>query len=260
MTELPTVTGAFPTVAPPGVQLTSARPAPAPVGAWRTARVREVSHPHPNGVKLLLDVPDRIDHLPGQHYVVRLRAEDGYTAQRSYSIASAPHEPGIELFVERLADGEVSGFLADVVTAGDTLEVRGPIGGWFVWRGDTPALGVAGGSGVVPMVSMLRQALHLGTLPLLEMAVSARTYPELPYADELVAAGAIVALTRSSDPAVDRTAGRLTAADVLPLITPDQTAFVCGSAGFAEAASTLLVAAGMPSTSIRVERFGATGG
>ena len=231
----------------------------APAGAWRTATVREVSHPHPTGVRLLLDVPDRIDHLPGQHYVVRLRAEDGYTAQRSYSIASAPHEPGIELFVERLPDGEVSGFLADVVVAGDTLEVRGPIGGWFVWRGDTPALGVAGGSGVVPMVSMLRHAVHLGTRPLLQMAVSARTYPELPYGAELLAGGAIVALTRGTDPVVGRSAGRLTAADVLPLITPDQTGFVCGSAGFAEAASSLLVAAGMSPQAIRVERFGATG-
>lgn len=230
-----------------------------PAGAWRTATVREVSHPHPNGVRLLLDVPHRIDHLPGQHYVVRLRAEDGYTAQRSYSIVSAPHEPGIELFVERLEDGEVSGFLADVVMAGDSLEVRGPIGGWFIWRGDTPAIGVAGGSGVVPMVSMLRHAIYQGTLPLLKMAVSARTWAELPYGSELLAGGAIVALTRGTDPAVGRTAGRLTAADVLPLIRPGQTAFVCGSAGFADAASMLLVQAGMQTDTIRVERFGATG-
>ena len=230
-----------------------------PAGAWRMAKVREVSHPHPNGVRLLLDVPDRIDHLPGQHYVVRLRAADGYTAQRSYSIVSAPHEPGIELFVERLEEGEVSGFLADVVLAGDSLEVRGPIGGWFVWRGDTPALGVAGGSGVVPMVSMMRHAIHRNALPLLQLAVSARTYADLPYGAELLAGGAIVALTRGSHRAVGRAAGRLTAADVLPLITPDQTAYVCGSAGFAEAASTLLVEAGMSPKSVRVERFGPTG-
>ena len=237
---------------------TAAGPA-VPAGAWRTATVREVSHPFSIGVRLLLDVPDRIAHLPGQHYVVRLRAEDGYTAQRSYSIVSAPHEPGIELFVERLTDGEVSGFLADVVTAGDALEVRGPIGGWFVWRGDTPALGVAGGSGVVPMVSMLRHAAHLGMLTLLKLAVSARTYEDLPYGAELLAGGAVVALTRAAHPAVDRTAGRLTAADVLPLITPQQTGFVCGSASFAEGASTLLVEAGMSPRAIRLERFGPTG-
>jgi ferredoxin-NADP reductase len=218
-----------------------------------------VSHPNPIGVRLLLDVPDRINHLPGQHYVVRLRADDGYTAQRSYSVASAPHEPDIELFVERLEDGEVSGFLADVVQAGDQLEVRGPIGGWFVWRGHTPAVAVGGGSGVVPLIAMLRHAQHTGTQSLLRLAVSSRTYAELPYASELLAAGATIALTRGQDPAVDRGIGRLTPADLVPLTSQAQTAFVCGSANFAEAASTLLVGVGVPSETIRVERFGPTG-
>ncbi len=232
----------------------------APIGGWRTATVRQVSHANRIGVKLMLDVPDRIDHLPGQHYVVRLRADDGYTAQRSYSIASAPHQSGIELFVEQLENGEVSGFLAEVVVPGDELEVRGPIGGWFVWRGNGPALAVGGGSGVVPLVCMLRHAVHVGRTDLINIAVSARTYPELPYADELVAAGATIALTRGTDPAVGRASGRLAAADLLPLITPSMTAFVCGSTGFAEAASTSLVAAGVPAAAIRVERFGPTGG
>src|SRR5664279_3199760 len=116
----------------------TARPA-APSGGWRSARVEEVAHPTPRSVVLRLDVHDRIDHLPGQHYVVRLTADDGYTASRSYSVASAPSDPLVELWVERLDDGEVSTFLADVVQAGDDLEVRGPIGGWFVWTGDTPA-------------------------------------------------------------------------------------------------------------------------
>ena len=129
---------------------------------------------------------DRVDHLPGQHYVVRLTAEDGYTAQRSYSVASAPGDPLVELFVERLDDGEVSRYLADVVEPGDELEVRGPIGGWFVWDGETPALLVAGGSGVVPLVAMLRHARALGREDLLRIAVSSRTLAELPYADELV--------------------------------------------------------------------------
>jgi ferredoxin-NADP reductase len=231
----------------------------APTGAWRTATVEEVSHPHRKAVRLILDVPDRIDHLPGQHYVVRLRADDGYTAQRSYSVASAPHQPGIEVCVDRLPDGEVSGFLADVVRPGDRLEVRGPIGGWFVWRGSSRALAVGGGSGVVPLVSMLRHAEHVGRLDLLRMAVSGRNFEELPYGSELLAGGAIVALTRGRHPAVTRTAGRLAAADVLPLITSDTTAFVCGSAGFAEGASTLLVDAGLSSHAIRVERFGPTG-
>ncbi|MET3803622.1 ferredoxin-NADP reductase [Nakamurella sp. UYEF19] len=231
----------------------------APVGAWRTATVRQVDHPHPDAVRLRLDVPDRIDHLPGQHYVVRLRAEDGYTAQRSYSVASAPHESAIELFVERLEDGEVSGFLADVVVVGDQLEVRGPIGGWFVWRGDSPAVAVAGGSGVVPLISMLRHARHVGRTELLRLAVSSRTLESLPYASELLAAGATVALTRSADPQVLRPVGRLGSADIAALLTEAQTAFVCGSSGFADAVSTLLVDAGVASDDVRVERFGPTG-
>src|SRR5579875_2708784 len=105
----------------------------APTGAWRRARVAAVSHPSPRAVLLRLDVPDRIDHLPGQHYVVRLSSDDGYVAQRSYSVASPPSDPQVALWVERLDDGEVSTFLADVVEVGDELDVRGPIGGWFVW-------------------------------------------------------------------------------------------------------------------------------
>jgi ferredoxin-NADP reductase len=208
-------------------------------------------------VQLRLDVADRIDHLPGQHYVVRLTAEDGYTAQRSYSVASAPGDPLVELFVERLDDGEVSTYLADVVEPGDELEVRGPIGGWFVWEGDERALLVGGGSGVVPLVAMVRHARDVGRLDLLRTAVSARTLAELPYADELVAAGALVVTTRERHGI--RPAARLTAMDLLPLWEPDQVAFVCGSAAFAEAASQLLVGMGMAPAAIRVERFGPSG-
>jgi ferredoxin-NADP reductase len=208
-------------------------------------------------VQLKLDVRDRVDHLPGQHYVVRLTAEDGYTAQRSYSVASAPDEPLVELFVERLEDGEVSPFLADVVEPGDELEVRGPIGGYFVWEGDEPALLVGGGSGVVPFVAMVRHARALGRLDLLRIAVSTRTLAELPYADELVAAGALVVTTREAHGI--RPAARLTAMDLVPLWEPGQTAYVCGSTPFAEAAGQLLVGMGVPPTSIRVERFGASG-
>ena len=213
--------------------------------------------PLARSVQLRLDVRDRIDHLPGQHYVVRLTAEDGYTAQRSYSVASAPGEPLVELFVERLDDGEVSPFLNDVVEPGDELEVRGPIGGWFVWEGDEPALLVGGGSGVVPLVAMVRHARALGRLDLLRLAVSTRTMAELPYADELVAAGALVVTTREAHGI--RPAARLTAMDLVPLWEPGQTSYVCGSTAFAEAASQLLVGMGVPPTSIRVERFGASG-
>ncbi|MEO5877952.1 MAG: FAD-binding oxidoreductase [Streptosporangiaceae bacterium] len=229
----------------------------APAGGRRRAIVREVIHPGPRSVVLRLEVPDRVDHLPGQHYVVRLTAEDGYTAQRSYSIASAPSEPLLELFVERLDDGEVSGYLADVVEPGDELDVRGPIGGWFVWTGDTPAVGVGGGSGVVPLVSMLRHAVHLGRPDLLGLAVSARTLAELPYADELLEAAAFLALSRQDAPD-GRAAHRLTRPELAALTSPGATYFVCGSSGFAETVSTSLVAGGVPAAAIRVERFGPT--
>lgn len=229
----------------------------APAGGWRTATVSGVRRPLQRSVELRLDVHDRVDHLPGQHYVVRLTAEDGYTAQRSYSIASAPGDPLVELFVERLDDGEVSTFLADVVEPGDELEVRGPIGGWFVWDGETPALLIAGGYGVVPFISMLRHARATGREDLLRIAVSARTLAQLPYADELVAAGALVVLTREAHGI--RPAGRLTAAELVPLWEPGQTTYVCGSASFAEAATQLLVGTGVPAESIRVERFGPSG-
>jgi ferredoxin-NADP reductase len=229
----------------------------APSGGWRTATVAGVRRPIPRSVLLRLDVADRVDHLPGQHYVVRLTAPDGYTAQRSYSVASAPGDPLVELFVERLPDGEVSTHLADVVEPGDVLEVRGPIGGWFVWDGEQPALAVAGGFGVVPFVSMLRTAHDLGRTDLLRIAVSSRTLSGLPYADELADAGALIVLTRIAHGS--RPAGRLTAADLLPLVEPGQTGYVCGSSSFAEAAGQLLVGLGFPAADVRIERFGPSG-
>lgn len=230
----------------------------APAGGWRTATVREVDRPTARTVRLRLEVPDRVGHLAGQHYVVRLTAEDGYRAQRSYSLASSPGDPLVELLVERLDDGEVSGYLADVAEPGDEFEVRGPIGGWFVWDGETPALLGAGGYGVVPFVAMIRHARELGRLDLLRVAVSSRTLAELPYAAELMDAGALVVLTR--EPHGIRPAGRLTDTDLLPLWEPGQTGYVCGSASFAEAASQLLVGMGFPPPQVRVERFGPSGG
>lgn len=209
-------------------------------------------------VVLRLEVPDRVDHFPGQHYVVRLTAPDGYVAQRSYSIVSAPDDALVELFVERLDEGEVSSFLADVVEPGDELQVQGPIGGWFVWTGETPALCIGGGTGVAPFVAMLRHARQIDRLDLLRIIVSARTRAMLPYADEFLADGATVALSR--EPAPDgRPASRLSPQDVQPLLRPDAVAYVCGSAGFAESASALLVDLGVPAPMIRVERFGPSG-
>jgi len=216
-----------------------------------------VTRPFPRAVVLRLDVVDRVRHMPGQHYVVRLTAPDGYTAQRSYSVASSPEDPSVELCVERLDDGEVSGYLADVVEPGDVLEVRGPIGGWFVWDGATPALLLGGGFGVVPFVSMLRTAHELGRADLLRIAVSSRNLAGLPYAEELLGGGALLVLTREAHGI--RPPGRITAQDLVPLWEPGQTAYVCGSASFAQAAADLLVGMGVPPSSIRVEQFGPTG-
>jgi ferredoxin-NADP reductase len=206
-------------------------------------------------------------HLPGQHYVVRLTAPDGYRAERSYSVASPPEDRGfVELTVERLADGEVSGFLHDAVRPGDELTVRGPFGGWFVWRGRTPALLVGGGSGVVPLMAMLRsrRARHLD-VPL-HLVVSARSREDLFYADEYGEETTVV-LSRAVPAGFARPPGRLALADlVAPVRAVGADAaggaaggadvYVCGSTGFAGAAERLLVEAGVPAGSIRVERFG----
>src|SRR4051794_15912805 len=230
----------------------------APSGGWRQAVVKEVHHPNTSAVLLRLEVANRIDHLPGQHYVVRLRADDGYVAQRSYSVASPAADPLVELYVARLEEGEVSTFLADVVEVGDELEVRGPIGGWFVWDGQTPALGIGGGSGVVPLVSMLRHAAASGGSDRLRVVAAARSPLTLPYAEELADAGAHIAYSRvASD--LGRPPGRLNADDLRPLIRAGDTAFVCGSAAFAEATGALLLDLGVPAAAIRVERFGPSG-
>ena len=230
---------------------------PAPTGGWRRGTVRSVIHPTPRAVVLRLEVPDRIEHVPGQHYVIRLTAPDGYVAQRSYSLASPPSDPLLEFYIERLDDGEVSTFLADDVREGDELDVRGPIGGWFVWDASGPAFGVAGGSGAVPFVSMLRHARQLGRTDQLTLAVSARTWDDLPYGEELVAAGAFVALSRAAYDT--RPAARLTAGELQPLIRSEVPCYVCGSDRFAEAASDLLLESGVPADRIRVERFGPSG-
>ena len=229
----------------------------APSGGWCTGVVREVRHPNPDAVLLRLEVDGRTQHLPGQHYVFRLTAEDGYTASRSYSVASSPADPLLEFYVERLDDGEVSTHLADVVELGGELELRGPIGGWFVWDGSAPAVGVAGGTGLVPLVAMLRHARDLGRPDLISVVVSARNRAELPYPDEL--GDQTVLLTRE---ALDgRAAGRLSTADLAPVLdrSPGAAVYVCGSAGFAAAAGDLLMDLGVPAGLVRVERFGPTG-
>jgi ferredoxin-NADP reductase len=235
----------------------SAVPPGAPRPRWHQGTVVEVSHPNREAVLLRISVPEKLTYLPGQHVVVRLTADDGYQASRSYSLASAPHQELLELYVERFADGEVSPYLADDIETGDPVELRGPIGGWFVWDGSAPATAVGGGTGIVPVVSMLRHAEARGITDRLRVLAVARMLNELPYAEELAAYGAQVALSRETGP-TGRPARRLGPSDVTPLLTSDRTYFVCGSAGFAESTSQLLVSSGVAPGRIRVERFGPT--
>jgi ferredoxin-NADP reductase len=203
-------------------------------------------------------------HVAGQHVVVRLTAPDGYVASRSYSIASAPGDGSeIELMVERLDDGEVSTYLHDQLAVGDPLEIRGAFGGWFVWNGSTQALLVGGGSGVVPLMAMLRYARKLASqagrsqVPTVRLVESVRAPDDLPFGSEYGDESTIV-YTRSAPPQWPRPVGRLDAATLEPLLIPGATAYVCGSAGFAEHASQLLVNIGQPVNAIRVERYGPT--
>ncbi len=225
--------------------------------AWTTGTVVEKELPTDRTVRLRLRVEDRLPHRPGQHYLLRLRAPDDYTAQRSYSVASDTEDPLVELLVERLPDGEVSSFLSDVAEVGDVLELRGPIGRWFTWDTRTPALCLVGGTGVVPAVSMLRTAQRLDRRDLLRVVAVARGPDDLPYRAELAAAGARIAYTRRDTDA--RPAGPPTPEELAPLLVGAELAYVCGSARFASYAEDLLRACGVAPGAIRVERFGPTG-
>lgn len=224
---------------------------------WKAATVVAVVGQTERARSLRLRVADRVEHRAGQHYVVRLTAPDGYVASRSYSVSSPPGDPEVELTVERLDDGEVSAYLDDVVVVGDELEVRGPIGGWFVWDGDSPAVLVGGGSGVAPLMAMLRLARREGREQLLRLVVSVRSPAELLFGDEIEGPVTQLVWTRRGPEGWAGRVGRVQAED-LPVV-PDATYFVCGSAGFAETASQLLVGVGVQPSAVRVERFGPSG-
>lgn len=234
-------------------------PAPRP-GPWQSAGVVAVRPETPSAKTFRLRLPEPAPRLAGQHYVVRLTAPDGYRAQRSYSVANAPDGGAeIELTVERLPDGEVSGFLHDVVAPGDTLEVRGPIGGWFVWEGRSPAFLVGGGSGVVPLMAMLRLARRTQRTDLVHLVVSVREPADLYYADELPGPETTIIYTRSAPVGSPRPPGRVKPADLGGALAPGSVSYVCGAPGFADSVTDLLVGAGVPSNQVRVERFGPTG-
>lgn len=227
---------------------------------WQAATVTQITDENARTKTYRLRLAEPVRHRAGQHVVVRLTAPDGYTASRSYSIASAPTDGAeVEITVERLDDGEVSSFLHEEVVVGDELEVRGPIGGWFVWDGDIPALLVGGGSGIVPLMAMVRLARQRGRTDLVRMVVSVRTADDLYYAAEIAGPECTVVYTRVAPEVATRAAGRLTAADLEPLVLPDCTAYVCGSAQFTNAASDRVLEVGVPSSSVRVERFGPSG-
>jgi ferredoxin-NADP reductase len=227
---------------------------------WQDATVLAVRDETPTAKTFRLRVDAPTGHRAGQHYVVRLTAPDGYTASRSYSVASAPDgSPEFELTVERFDDGEVSTFLHDVVEIGDELEVRGPIGGYFVWDGSEPALLIGGGSGVVPLMAMLRLARAIRQADLVHLVVSVRSPRDLYYADELTGDEVTVVHTRDAPAGSARAAGRLTAVDVTPFLRDDATVYVCGSAPFTDAVGDLLLDLGVRAERVRVERFGPSG-
>ena len=226
---------------------------------WFTGTVEAIRVETARARTFTLRLPAPLGHRAGQHVVLRLTAPDGYSASRSYSVASAPtDEPTIDLTVERLDEGEVSTFLHDVAEVGDALELRGPIGTRFAWDpADGPVLLVGGGSGIVPLMSMLRLARRAGASDLVHLVVATRTPDELLYATELPGPGVTIAHSRAPGPG-GRPAGRLTADDLAPAVRPGQHTFICGSSGFCEAAGRILVALGVDARTITVERFGPT--
>jgi ferredoxin-NADP reductase len=235
---------------------------------WRVAEVAEV-RPETSRVKtLVLEVAGWAGHRAGQHVDVRLTAEDGYQAQRSYSIASAPNGSRVELTVERIDDGEVSPYLTEEAQPGDVIELRGPVGGFFVWDPDAggAVLLVGGGSGVVPLAAMVRQRAADGDRVPTRLLYSARTWDDVIYRDELERLEGddlevVYTLTREQPPdwkGYDRRVD----CELLAEVAPADLAltFVCGPTPFVEAVAEALVGLGHEPSQIKTERFGPTGG
>jgi ferredoxin-NADP reductase len=237
---------------------------------WRLARVAGIRPEAAGAATLALEVPGWPGHRPGQHVDVRLTAEDGYQAERSYSIASAPDREHVELTVERIDDGEVSPYLVGELRPGDQLELRGPVGGYFVWE---PGLGgplqlVSGGSGLVPLMAMLRQRAAAGSTVPTRLLHSSRTFEGILYREELerLAADAGLevthTLTRAQPPGWDGYSRRIDAAMLQEVAWPPTgrpLAYVCGPTRLVESVATALVELGHDPARVRTERFGPTG-
>lgn len=240
--------------------------------SWQFGEVVAIQEETARAKSITLAVPHWNGHRPGQHVDVRLTAEDGYQAERSYSIASAPQpEPRVTLTVERIDDGEVSPYLTSELRVGDQLELRGPIGGYFVWEEQMggPLLLIAGGSGIVPLMAMIRSWAALGSTIPIRLLYSSRSYPEVIYRDELARLAksktkleVAYTLTREQPPGwtgyhrwIDTEMLREVAwsVDQRPLL------FICGPTPFVETAATSLVTLRYESGRIKTERFGSTG-
>jgi ferredoxin-NADP reductase len=232
------------------------------VTSWRAATVREVVRETPTASTLVLDVPGWPGHRAGQHVDLRLTADDGYTATRSYSISSAPGDPPA-VTVERLDDGEVSPYFVDEAQVGDELELRGPVGGWFVWDPSQggPLQLIGGGSGLAPLMSILRHHRRTGSDAEVRLLLSARGPQDVLFACEL--GDPVITYTREAPPGWTGYARRIDRAMLEEAVFPsvhEPRVFVCGPTGLVEGVAADLVAIGHDPSRIRTERFGATGG
>jgi ferredoxin-NADP reductase len=239
---------------------------------WQIGEIIEARPETPRTKSLFLEVPDWRGHRAGQHVDVRLTAEDGYQAQRSYSIASAPENVRVELVVERLDDGEVSPYLADELRAGDGLELRGPIGGWFAWdaKEGGPLLLVAGGSGIAPLMAMVRHRKASGSDALVRLLCSSRSYEEIIFREELESLSTddetlevVHTLTRSRPEGWKGYDRRIDEGMLREVAYPTEKwplTFVCGPTPLVETVATALVGLGHDPARVKTERFGPTGG
>jgi ferredoxin-NADP reductase len=228
---------------------------------WRVASVTEIHEETPRTRTLVLDVEEWEPHRPGQHVDIRLTAEDGYQAERSYSIGSAPRHGQFELTVERIDDGEVSPYLVDEVRRGDSFEIRGPVGGYFVWEPHQggPLLLLAGGSGVVPLMSMLRVRPPEVAA---RLVYSSRTLDDVIYRDELETFGDTVVLTLTREERSGVRTGRVDGELLREVgFGPNEhpRIYICGPTGFVEAVASTLVKLGHAPERVHTERFGPTG-
>jgi ferredoxin-NADP reductase len=240
---------------------------------WQIAAIKDIKPETANVKSFTLALPAWMRHRAGQHYDIRLTAEDGYQAQRSYSIASEPEREGeIDITVERIKDGEVSTYMHEVLIPGDRMEVRGPIGGYFVWEAtmDEPLLLIAGGSGVVPLMSMIRHRAAAGAKNPTSLLYSSRSFEDVIYYKELEKLRAanhgvqvFHTLTRSQPSDWKGYSQRIDADMLKEIAQPlgkSVQVFICGPTLLVESVANLLVKTGISSNQIRTERFGPTGG